>query len=159
MLQEFLDLWECCSINVHASVVSHRGGGAWEDLMTLPAPILTGLPVKEGSTRLAKSTPRAVNARTGSTVSVPSGGKPSARPTKRAKAKDAPTEEFCLSSYQREYALESRRATLRRACIAHLFTTGPEISRKGVCIGHRIGMSGSVPFTREQFRAAQEDVS
>ena len=46
----------------------------------LPALILTCLPVKEGSTRLATSTPRAVNARTGSTVSVPSGGKPPALP-------------------------------------------------------------------------------
>ena len=147
MLQEFLDLWERCSINVYASVVSHRGGGACEDLVTLPAPILTGLPVKEGSTRLAKSTPRAVNARTGSTVSVPSGGKPPARPTKRAKVKDAPTEEFCLSSSQYRYAFESKRATLRRACIAHLSTTGPEISFKGVCIGHRIRMSRSVSFT------------
>ena len=117
MLQEFLDLWESCSINVHASAVSHRGSGAWEDLRTLPALILTGLPVKENSTRLAKSTPRAVNARIGSTVSVPSGGKPPARPTKRGKAKDAPIDDFCLSLSQRGYALESKRATLRSPCI------------------------------------------
>ena len=80
MLQEFLDPWERCSINVHASVLYHRGGGAWEDMITLPALILTGLPVEENSTRLAKYTPPAVNARIGSTVSVPSGGKPPDRP-------------------------------------------------------------------------------
>ena len=50
------------------------------------------------------------NARIGSTVSVPSVGQPPARPTKRTKTKEAPTDKFCLSSYQRGYALESKRA-------------------------------------------------
>ena len=59
---------------------AHRGGGAGEDLITLPALVLTGLAVEEYSARPAKSTPPAVNARIGSTVSVPSGGKPPARP-------------------------------------------------------------------------------
>ena len=107
---------------------SDRGGGAWEDLMTLPALILTCLPVKEGSTRLAKSTPRAVNARTGSTVSVPSGGKPPARPTMRGKAKDAPTDDFCLSLSQRGYALESKRATLRSPCIGASLEPAAEVA-------------------------------
>ena len=80
MLQEFLDPCERCFMNVHASVVFHRGGGAWEDLISLPTLVLTGLAVEECSARPAKSTPSAINARIGSTVSVPSGGKPPARP-------------------------------------------------------------------------------
>ena len=141
MPQEFLDLRERCSSNVHASVVPGK--------TCQPSKHSSWLVILWSSTPRHPPSPRHPPLMPGLARRSPSpavGSRPPDR-TKRTKAKDAPTDDFCLSSYQRGYALESKRATLRRACIAHLSTTGPEISCKGVCIGRRIRMSRSVSFT------------
>ena len=133
MLQEFLDPCERCFMNVHASVLSHRGGGAGEDLDNPPS---------TGGVLARPPSPchPAVYAKDWLDGLVPSGGsRPTVR-TKRTKAKEAPTDGFRLSPYQRGYAQESKGATLWTPASLTV-TTGPEISCKGVCMMSRVPVS------------------